>query len=206
MLAVAGILYLIMTPWELMRLERQAASSFEECLSLGNPVMESYPRQCRDELGNLFVETVENPPELPDVNDNQDAEGGATSTEPEISGSGDYMDKIQVANPEPGQVVASPLTITGEARGVWYFEATFSVILVDWDGRILTETYAEATDDWMTEEYVPFTSTIEFERPYESATSAPEFMKRGALILQKANPSGLPEHDAAIEIPIRFDE
>jgi len=29
---------------------------FEECIAAGNPVMESYPRQCRDAVGNLFVE------------------------------------------------------------------------------------------------------------------------------------------------------
>ncbi|HEB47290.1 MAG TPA: hypothetical protein ENI22_02365 [Candidatus Pacearchaeota archaeon] len=33
-------------------------SSFEECAAAGFPVMESYPRQCRDAEGNLFVEVV----------------------------------------------------------------------------------------------------------------------------------------------------
>ena len=33
-------------------------SNFEECTEAGNPVMESYPRQCRDGEGNLFVEVI----------------------------------------------------------------------------------------------------------------------------------------------------
>ncbi|PIR82824.1 hypothetical protein COU20_00140 [Candidatus Kaiserbacteria bacterium CG10_big_fil_rev_8_21_14_0_10_59_10] len=32
--------------------------SFEECVAAGNPVMESYPRQCRSADGQLFVEDV----------------------------------------------------------------------------------------------------------------------------------------------------
>lgn len=37
-------------------------SSFDDCILAGNPVMESYPRQCRDELtGKLFVEEIAPP-------------------------------------------------------------------------------------------------------------------------------------------------
>lgn len=34
------------------------AASFEECAAQGNPIMESYPRQCRSKEGVLFVETI----------------------------------------------------------------------------------------------------------------------------------------------------
>jgi len=33
-------------------------SNFEECAEAGYAVMESYPRQCRDSEGNLFVEDI----------------------------------------------------------------------------------------------------------------------------------------------------
>lgn len=34
-------------------------TNFEECIAAGNPAMESYPRQCRDEkTENLFVEEI----------------------------------------------------------------------------------------------------------------------------------------------------
>ncbi len=38
-------------------------SSFEECVEAGNPVMESYPRQCSAD-GQTFVEDVELPQDL----------------------------------------------------------------------------------------------------------------------------------------------
>lgn len=34
-------------------------SSFEECAEAGNPIMESYPRQCTTEDGEVFTEVIE---------------------------------------------------------------------------------------------------------------------------------------------------
>ncbi len=34
------------------------ADDFATCVGMGNPVMESYPRQCRDADGNLYVEDI----------------------------------------------------------------------------------------------------------------------------------------------------
>lgn len=104
--------------------------------------------------------------------------------------------------PQPGEVVTSPLVVQGEARGYWFFEASFPVVLTNWDGLILAEVPAQAQDEWMTEEFVPFAANLEFESPYKKGD--PEFMKRGTLILHKDNPSGLPEHDAAHEITVWF--
>ncbi len=33
-------------------------STFEECVAAGNPVMESYPRQCRSQAGAIFIEEI----------------------------------------------------------------------------------------------------------------------------------------------------
>ena len=33
--------------------------SFEECIAADYSVMESYPRQCRDDEGNFFIEVIE---------------------------------------------------------------------------------------------------------------------------------------------------
>ena len=74
-------------------------------------------------------------------------------------------DLIRVTSPEPYEFIESPLIVTGEARGYWFFEASFPVTLVDWDGLIIAEGYATAEGDWMTEEFVPFTATLEFEVP-----------------------------------------
>lgn len=113
-------------------------------------------------------------------------------------------DLIVLQSPAPLSVLNSflPLQVTGEARGYWFFEASFPIMITNWDGLIIAEGYATADDDWMTEDFVPFSASIEFENPYNDGD--PDFMKNGTLILQKDNPSGLPENDDALEIPIRF--
>ena len=113
------------------------------------------------------------------------------------------FDLIHVAIPKENQVITSPFIVKGEARGTWYFEASFPLVLVDWDGRIIAQSHAQAQSEWMTEDFVPFEGKIEFAKPYSEG--APDFMKRGTLIFQKDNPSGLPQFDDAIEIPIVFE-
>ena len=144
-----------------------AITSFEECVAAGNPVMESYPGQCRAG-DNTFVEDIGNEFEK--------------------------IDLIRINTPRPNQTITSPLTIEGEARGYWFFEASFPVVLIDLDGRIIGEGFATADGDWMTEEFVPFTASLTFDAPPDS--------NKGTLILRKDNPSGLPENDDALEVPV----
>ncbi|MEZ4194791.1 MAG: Gmad2 immunoglobulin-like domain-containing protein [Candidatus Paceibacterota bacterium] len=111
-------------------------------------------------------------------------------------------DLISLTTPVPNGIIESPLTLSGVARGYWFFEASFPIMLTNWDGLIIAEGFATAEGDWMTEEFVPFTAELAFTNPYNAGD--PDFMKNGTLILKKDNPSGLPEHDDALEIPIRF--
>lgn len=145
-------------------------TSFSECVEAGNPVMESYPRQCRAD-GETFVEDIENEIEKRDL--------------------------IRLDSPRPNDVVSSPLKVSGEARGTWFFEATFSMRIVDEEGNLLGEHYVQAQDEWMTEEFVPFEGTLSFDSPQT---------KTGVLFLDKANPSGLPEHEDTLRVPVRFDQ
>jgi hypothetical protein len=109
-------------------------------------------------------------------------------------------DLIRLTSPLPDDTVSSPLVLRGEARGNWYFEASFPVVLTDWDGRIIAEHYATAQGEWMTTEFVPFETVIEFTVPDDIG----DFSRRGSLILQKDNASGLPEFDDALEITVFF--
>ncbi|NCS99525.1 hypothetical protein GW765_00930 [Candidatus Parcubacteria bacterium] len=116
-------------------------------------------------------------------------------------------DLIRVVAPEAGSTISSPLTVRGIARGTWFFEGTFPIILVDWDGLILAESYASFVPDpndpestWMTEDFVDFEGTIDFDVPTETLGVS----TKGTIIFKKDNPSGLSEHDAALEIPIVF--
>ena len=109
-----------------------------------------------------------------------------------------HADLIHINSPRPNQSVASPLTILGEARGNWFFEASFPVFLTDWDGRIIAQGIATAKSEWMTTDLVPFEATLTF------TVDKNTYSNRGTLILQKDNPSGLSIYDDALEIPVVF--
>lgn len=150
----------------------QAADSFARCAGLGFPVAESYPRQCHAG-GKTFTERIL-PSEI-------------------VQPAGN--DIIRVTSPLPNAVVKSPLVIKGEARGNWYFEASFPVKIFDANGVQLGIIPAHAQREWMTTEFVPFEATLAFENPTTEI---------GTLVLEKDNPSGLPEYADSLSIPIHF--
>ncbi len=123
-------------------------------------------------------------PTTPDPNGN----GGNATTTPD--------NMIRVTTPQPNAVVSSPLRVTGEARGNWYFEASFPVRLEDANGKVLVQTFAQAQGEWMTTDFVPFELDLTFPTP-TTAT--------GVLVLEKDNPSGLSENADERRIPVRFD-
>jgi len=115
------------------------------------------------------------------------------------------LQTIIVDSPKPNEVVKSPLIIKGKAKGNWFFEATFPVILVDWDGKIISEGYVQAKEDWMTNDFVEFEGKLEFKNPAFPNTDTNHFSHRGTLILKNNNASGLPEHQLSFEVPIIFE-
>jgi len=143
--------------------------NFKECVNAGFAVMESYPRQCRDNAGILFVEDIGNRLEK--------------------------LDLIVVDDPQLNQPVVSPLIIKGKARGSWFFEAVFPVKLLDSNGNLLAVGFAQAKGEWMIEDFVLFESTLQFTSPTSES---------GVLILEKDNPSGLPENFDQLIVPVLF--
>lgn len=143
-------------------------TSFEDCISAGIPVQESYPRRCIFE-GKSFTEDIGNTLEKQDL--------------------------IQLTFPTPNQVVKSPLNIDGQARGKWFFEASFPVKILDSNGKVLGTAIASTTSDWMTDKFVTFSASLVF----EASTTA-----SGTLVLEKDNPSGLVENEDSLEIPVKF--
>lgn len=165
-LAIAATTYYLVRPQT-----TRTITNFAECAAAGNPVMESYPRQCNTPEGQHFVEDIGNVLEKADL--------------------------IRLTSPLPGAEIMSPVTITGEARGNWYFEASFPIYLTDWDGKIIAQGIATAQSEWMTTNFVPFKATLTY-----NLADAGAYSNRGTLILKKDNPSGLSEHDDALEIPV----
>lgn len=114
-------------------------------------------------------------------------------------------DLIKVDSPLPNQEIESPLLVTGQARGYWFFEASFPVRLLDGNGKEIAIKPAEAQldgsagspDTWMTEEFVPFKTMLEFKTPNTDL---------GTLVLEKDNPSGLPKKADELRMPVRFKQ
>jgi hypothetical protein len=143
--------------------------SFAECMKAGNVVQESYPRRCITKEGKTFIENIGNVLEKANL--------------------------ISVSSPTPNAQIKSPLTISGQARGGWFFEGSFPIRIVDAFGNILAHGSAQAKGDWQTSAFVPFSATLTFEK--STATE-------GELILEKDNPSGLPQNNDALHIPVSF--
>lgn len=59
-LTIVALVLLKVTP-RINSLPQAVVTNFDECAAAGNPVMESYPRQCRTEDGRLFVEEIPQP-------------------------------------------------------------------------------------------------------------------------------------------------
>lgn len=109
---------------------------------------------------------------------------------------------ITVNTPTINMLISSPLTLSGEAKGTWYFEASAPVELLDWAGVVIATGFVTATGDWMTVDFVPFTGTLVFTSPYTPGD--PVAWKQGSLVFKKDNPSGEPQNDDQIIIPIQF--
>ncbi|MFA6430589.1 MAG: Gmad2 immunoglobulin-like domain-containing protein [Candidatus Paceibacterota bacterium] len=101
---------------------------------------------------------------------------------------------VKLDSPEENESVKNPVRISGQAKGTWFFEGSFPVELMDTDGNILATSFATSTEDWMTENFIPFSATLEFIKPTST--------KHVLLVLKKDNPSGLPEHDESISVPL----
>ena len=104
--------------------------------------------------------------------------------------------RVSVASPKSDATVDKDFTVKGSAPGPWFFEATFPIKVigqgVDADPITIAHSNANALGEWMTEKNVSFEATVHIDSYSGPAT----------LVLLKDNPSGLPENDDSVSIPI----
>jgi hypothetical protein len=105
----------------------------------------------------------------------------------------EYQDLIKLDHPQFNQKISSPLLIQGQARGTWFFEASFPIYLKSLDGQLLGQGLATAEGDWMTENFVRFTAELNFDKGN---------FDQALLILKKDNPSGLLEFEDRFIVPV----
>ncbi|MEN9561615.1 MAG: hypothetical protein RIQ56_888 [Candidatus Parcubacteria bacterium] len=100
--------------------------------------------------------------------------------------------KVSVKTPEKNQIVSSTFAVNGVAPGPWFFEGSFPIQVRDKSGNVVGRAVAQAEGEWMTEGLVTFSAAV----------SVSNYTGPAVLILLRDNPSGLPENDDALEIPL----
>ncbi len=103
---------------------------------------------------------------------------------------------IRTSSPAKNAVVTSPVRVVGEAQGNWYFEGVFHAVVTDANGVVIGQAVVPANGNWMTAKMVPFDFSVSFNQQVAGT--------RGHIILKKDNPSGLPQNNASLDIPIVF--
>lgn len=122
---------------------------------------------------------------------------GNPSTSMPITGCGEQNEEIVITSPKANDIITSPVSISGKARGNWMFEASFPVRVIDANGNELGVAPLQAKEDWMTIDFVNFAGQITFSSP-TTAT--------GFLVFNNDNPSGLPENSKEFKLPIKFGQ
>lgn len=116
----------------------------------------------------------------------------ATSTPPAATSTQPLSTRVVVTSPKERAKVGKTFTVSGEAPGPWYFEASFPIKVVDANNNFIGSSIAHAQGDWMTTGQVPFTATVTVE-----GYSGPAI-----LVLLRDNPSGMPENDDSVSVAI----
>jgi hypothetical protein len=101
---------------------------------------------------------------------------------------------ILLKAPTAEALITSPVQVSGMAKGYWFFEGQMPIKILDQDKNEIASGTAHAEGDWMSEGLVPFAGTVEFTTDAET----------GFLVMQKDNPSGEPENDKSMMMPVKF--
>lgn len=148
--------------------------TFEDCVKAGYQITGNNPRQCKTPDGRTYAEEIAQKAVYRNASENI----------------------IKVETPFPGAVTGKDFSVIGQARGTWFFEASFPIELLDKNGNLLAVVVAQAQSDWMTEDFVPFKADMKVPQSYIGPAT---------LILKKDNPSGIPANDASVSFPITVE-
>lgn len=102
--------------------------------------------------------------------------------------------QVSVLSPGPGGSVDKTFTVTGKAPGSWFSEAQFPIQVRSANSDVIGDGTAHTDGDWQSNNSVSFTADVTINDPTYKGTAR--------LILMRDNPSGMPENDDSVEIPI----
>lgn len=116
--------------------------------------------------------------------------------EPVVDSTSPLSSRVTIASPAKHGTVGHTFAVSGEAPGPWYFEASFPIQVRDSEGSVIGRSHGQAKGEWMTEKLVGFTASVTIDAAYHGPAS---------LILLRDNPSGMPENDDSVTIPITVE-
>lgn len=117
----------------------------------------------------------------------------ATTTPPVSTTPKPLRERVVVTSPKANSTVGNIFVVSGSAPGPWYFEASFPIKIVDKDNNFLGQGIAQAQGEWMTTDQVTFTATVTLPGGYSGPAT---------VVLMRDNPSGMPENDDSVSIPV----
>jgi hypothetical protein len=93
----------------------------------------------------------------------------------------------------PGSKVSGVISYKGSVKGGYFFEGNILINILNVDKKILKNSNAMATSEWMTADPVEFEGNLDF-----------SYLPKGPAYIEihNDNASGLPENDKSILIPI----
>ncbi|MDQ3075805.1 MAG: Gmad2 immunoglobulin-like domain-containing protein [bacterium] len=107
--------------------------------------------------------------------------------------SGNVADLVSFSIKPNTKVPKGILSYRGSIKGAYFFEANILINILDANKKLLKASNAMATTEWMTVEPVEFEGNISF----AGLPSGPAYFE-----IHNDNPSGLPENDKSVLIPI----
>ena len=105
-------------------------------------------------------------------------------------------DDITIELPFPGATVGHTFSVFGAARGRWFTNGSFPVVVLSPAGDVVGGSGAATNPpggDWMTDEFVNYKTTIVLPDTFKGPAT---------LVLKKDNLSGLARNDGSISIQI----
>ena len=141
-----------------------------------------------------IVKHAENSPEVGPITPTAVMQATASHLPP--LGTQASPNQIHVVSPSAGDVITSPVQLSGQALGNWFFEGSAPVSVIDLNGALLGRGNITTTGDWMSNGPVDFSGSIKFTLTTGSTA--------GILLLENDNPSGQASTSRYLAVPVVF--
>lgn len=141
---------------------------------------------------NLFLHKS-----LEEIKDTAKQSELAKSADERMAGETADTGKIIINSPQKGEIISSPLSITGQINGDGWsgFEGQAGTVkLLDENGKILGTAVLEATTDWM-KLPTKFKAILKFSSPKAQG---------GMLVFKNENPSDMPENNREFGLAVKI--